>query len=322
MGIEHLILNLHLSFAISLSVSGLIIHVFLGLIVWFPVRFNSGKNNILSSIINILVTAIIVVLIWVYIPMYVSSALYPVDVQSIQFINNTVFYRIQTEILLFIVVLLVYYMIIYNTNLEETLANESKLKILVREAELNMLKSQVNPHFLFNSLNSVSLLTRKDPVRAREMIISLSEFLRYSLKYDENEMTTFREELSNMDRYLEIEKIRFGDKLKYKKEVDENILSEKVPNMILQPLFENAVKHGVYESIEPITIELFAKKTKGNLEISLKNNFDPEAIGRKGAGIGLKNTSERLHLLYGKSPLVYVSSKNGVFEVTLKIPKD
>ena len=176
--------------------------------------------------------------------------------EFIDFLNQSLPYRIITDVLFYIVLVLVYSLIVYSETFREKISNESNLRTLVREAELNALKAQINPHFLFNSLNSISLLTMRDPARAREMIIKLSEFLRYSLRFREDETTTVKEELENMKRYLDIEKIRFGDKLVYENFCDDAFLNASIPNMILQPLLENAVKHGVYESTDPILIRL------------------------------------------------------------------
>lgn len=197
---------------------------------------------------------------------------------------------------------------------------EADLKMRVREAELNMLKAQINPHFLFNALNSISLLTTRDPERAREMIIKLSDYLRYSLRYGEDSMITFREELDNMERYMDIEKIRFGKKLIYIKNISEKSLDKMVPNMILQPVLENAIKHGVYESIQPKHISIKSGVQDSELIIVIENEFDPENIPAKGAGIGLRNVTSRLQLLFNRSDLLNFRNYNGIFTVNITIP--
>jgi len=229
-------------------------------------------------------------------------------------------YRITSGILLFVVMLMVYYLIVYSRNLKERVRNEANLQASVKEAELNMLKSQVNPHFLFNSLNSVSSMTLHDPAGAREMIIKLSEFLRYSLKHTEKDKNPMKDEIENIQRYLDIEKVRFGDKLQFSIECDKTAENWSVPNMILQPLFENAVKHGVYESTEPVRIEMKCKVERGMLCIQITNNYDKDSPGRKGAGIGLKNIRERLKLMYGREDLMNFLKEDGSFTVKLFIP--
>jgi LytS/YehU family sensor histidine kinase len=226
-----------------------------------------------------------------------------------------------TGILYYGVTLLIYHLFIYSKELEAKDLNEAKLNLLVKESELNVLRSQLNPHFLFNSLNSISSLTISDPETARDMIIKLSEFLRYALKYGEREKTRFSDEINNIELYLQIEKIRFGEKLIFEKEIGKGCEQRLIPNMILQPLFENAVKHGVYESTEPITIRMFCETAGRKMEIHIRNNFDSSQVSRKGAGIGLRNVRNRLMLIYGRDDLVQIHKSENEFEVKLQIPQ-
>ncbi len=299
-----------------------LLHALIGLAIWFPVRFNPlSARNLLNPIVAIFVTGLLTVTVWVGLSYFILKSLFPLNDGYLLFLHSSLPNRIITDFLLYIVLVLVYSLIIYNVNLKDRISNEANLKTLVREAELNMLKAQINPHFLFNALNSISLLTKNDPVRAREMIIKLSDYLRYSLRSGEDSMITFQEEMDNMERYLEIEKIRFGEKLNYKKQIPEELLQLKIPNMILQPLLENAIKHGVYESTDPISVEVRAEILRNDLFLNVENTFDPENVPRKGSGIGLKNITSRLQLLYGRGDLLSYRKDNGKFHVDLKIPQ-
>jgi LytS/YehU family sensor histidine kinase len=271
-------------------------------------------------LLNFLTLGILVIVVWISSGFFLMKALFAHNEFVTQSIMLSVPYRITSGILLFILIMMVYYLIVYSRNLKEKIRNEAKLQTLVKEAELNMLKSQINPHFLFNSLNSVSSLTLNDPAGAREMIIKLSEFLRYSLKHTERNRNPLKDEIENIRRYLDIEKVRFGDKLQFNFGCDELSANWLVPNMILQPLFENAVKHGVYESTEPVRIEMNCNADEGFLVIRIRNNFDKDSPGRRGAGIGLKNIRERLKLLYGRDDLLQHSKEDGAFTVKLMIP--
>jgi LytS/YehU family sensor histidine kinase len=197
---------------------------------------------------------------------------------------------------------------------------EARLNTLLKESELNMLKSQINPHFLFNSLNSISSLTVINPEKAREMVIKLSDFLRYSVSSGAGNLTSLAEELENIKRYLEIEKIRFGDKLVYELNVNPQCVEQKIPVMILQPLYENAIKHGVYESTNQVLIETECRVNSGCSEIRIVNDFDPDAIPRIGAGVGLNNIRERLRLTYHRNDLLKTFKEGNRFYVELKIP--
>jgi LytS/YehU family sensor histidine kinase len=153
------------------------------------------------------------------------------------------------------------------------------------------------------------------------MLNHLSDFLRYSLQKSNADLISLREELKNMNRYLEIEKVRFGSRLICETELDKLCLDMKLPAMILQPIYENAIKHGLYESIEPVTIGTSCKLKNGNLEISIINNYDPEAIAPKGERLGLENVSNTLRNIYNQDQLLTITRENNHFEVSLIIPQ-
>lgn len=197
---------------------------------------------------------------------------------------------------------------------------EFELQSLLKDSELRLLKSQINPHFIFNSLNSISALALSKPDLAREMVIKLSDFLRYSLDKDSIQMNTLGQEIENATLYLDIEKVRFGSKLSVEKEVSSECLDVQVPNLILQPLFENAIKYGVHESLDKVIIKLKCEPKEDVLHISIENNFDSEAISSSGAGIGLKNVSRRLSLVFERTDLLQVNKNGNVFSVMIKIP--
>ena len=320
--IEHYFFYIDTSYAFVDSLTSGVIHAVIGLAVWYPVRFNPvSMANVVSPLINITATGLFTVFIWVGSAYLLLHNIFASDDLFIDFLNRSLPYRIVTDFLFYIVLVLVYSLMVYSVNLNQKLSDEASLRSLVRDAELNALKAQINPHFLFNSLNSISLLTMRDPGKAREMIIKLSDFLRYSLRSGDDETTTLKVELENMKRYLDIERIRFGDKLLYENTCDETLLDSSIPNMILQPLLENAVKHGVYESTDPISIHLSVTGTRTSIEIIVVNDFDPEATPRKGAGIGLNNIKERLRLLYGRDDLLSFVKEQSKFTVRLVVPQ-
>ena len=217
------------------------------------------------------------------------------------FLNKSLVWRAILGGLVYLVLVLIYYLVSNNQKLQERAQQEERLKSLVREAELNMLKSQINPHFLFNSLNSISSLTMSNPEEARDMIIRLSDFLRYSLKHRENEYVPLKEELGRMKDYLAIEKIRFGDKLRYEINISGECETFPVPTMIFQPLFENAIRHSVYESVEPVTIRFDCRPENGFMKTVVSNDYDPSIPTRKGTGVGLQNVRQRIRTcLQGK----------------------
>jgi two-component system LytT family sensor kinase len=313
--------DVQLYVAITDSLVFNILYALLAVTIWYPIRYSNPEGKLTFRIaITYLVVGVVVVTGWLYLGYTILKGILVNQEAYFQFLNDSFIARLATGILYYGVTLLIYHLFIYAKELEAKKLNETNLNLLVKESELNVLRSQLNPHFLFNSLNSISYLTVSDPARAREMIIKLSEFLRYALKHGEREKTKLAEEISNIELYLQIEKIRFGDKLVFEKEVSELCAEGLIPNMILQPLFENAVKHGVYESTEPITIKMVCRGEQAGMHIEISNNYDPDQVSRKGAGIGLKNVRNRLMLIYGRDDLVRVEKSGNLFSVQLFIP--
>src|SRR6202035_5338299 len=161
--------------------------------------------------------------------------------------------------------------------------------VLARDAELKALKAQVNPHFLFNSLNSISALTSVDPARAREMCILLAEFLRMTLGLGEKASIPLSEELSLLHRYLAIERVRFGARLRMEEEVQEASKSIQLPPLLLQPLVENAITHGIANLPDGGHVRLSGQSQNGRVLLAIENTFDPESTPMRKGGLGLKN---------------------------------
>jgi two-component system LytT family sensor kinase len=196
---------------------------------------------------------------------------------------------------------------------------------LLLKARMDALTSQINPHFLFNTLNTVSSLIRFDPDMARGVVLKLSNILRRLLRKHET-FVPLREELSFIDDYLDIEVIRFGrDKLQIFKEVDEETLEEFVPSMLLQPIVENAIKHGLAPRLEGGQIHVRTQRRNGRLTIDIEDNgmgIPPERLAEVyGGGIGISNVHERLRLLYGDQFKMDIRSQSGEgTQIHLEIP--
>jgi sensor histidine kinase YesM len=293
----------------------------LGLSLWFVIRYNTpGQKSRFNFIFNHLTSFTLFIVIWLAVSVSLLSLLFQEQPGYSGFMTASIPVRLISGVLLYVLLGLTYYLLIYYTNLQEKLKKEAALNTLLKESELNMLRSQINPHFLFNSLNSISALTLTDPERSREMLIKLSDFLRYSVSVSAGTVTSLSEELDNMRRYLEIEKIRFGEKLSYTLHCHGECLNRAIPVMLLQPVYENAIKHGVYESTEVVNVETRCFLQDDHTEITIVNDFDPEAIPRKGAGLGLKNIRERLRLTYHRDDLVRFWTEGSQFFVQLRVP--
>lgn len=319
--ILHYLLDMSVSYAVSDTSAYISFYFLLGIGIWYPIKFialeqNKGFRVIVNHFIGALVTAAI----WVYAGYFVISSAVNLTEQESVFLSESLIWRFNIGILFYIVIVSIYYVITYSNNFREKLEHEKQLEALVRDSELRSLKYQINPHFIFNSLNSISSLTLTDPELAREMTIKLSTFMRNTLSKNEQQMNKLTEEIQNLKLYMEIEKVRFGEKLEFVESVNDECKQIEVPNMILQPLIENAIKHGVYESTETITITLSCKLEKEYFLITVQNNFDPEGVSRKGKGIGLKNIRNRLKLIYNQDNLLTFDKLDNIFTVRIYIP--
>jgi two-component system, LytTR family, sensor kinase len=303
------------------GISSLIIYSGITLAMWYPFSFiNNGRNSTTIIATNLFIIGVISVGVWLLVSRTIMITLLPDDIGYKSFWLATLPYRIGTGIFIYCLVILTYYLSITLKNLAEKDSREARLESIVKETELQMLRSQINPHFLFNSLNSISSLTITDPEKAREMVIKLSEFMRYSLSKKIDQSIPLRKELENLGLYLEIEKVRFGKRLITEEYIDEECLYINIPNMLLQPLYENAIKHGVYESTEIVRITTRIGIKDEYMIIEISNDFDPDFIPLTGTGTGLMNVRRRMELSYGKSGYINTRKENNIFSVILYIP--
>lgn len=205
---------------------------------------------------------------------------------------------------------------------EEILQRKSDAEKLAREAELTTLRQQLQPHFLFNSLNSISALAGTRPEEARKMIQQLSDFLRGTIKRDDQQMIPLADELKHLELYLEIEKVRFGHRLSTQVDKQEGVEKLKLPALLLQPLVENAIKFGLYDTTGDIVIRIKASDLNGTLVLAVENPFDPTtAMPQQGTGFGLSSIQRRLYLLFGRNDLLTTRQDGTLFISEVKIPQ-
>lgn len=305
------------------SLVSLLIYSGIGLSLWYPFRFfNSGETRITALISNLVASGALSITLWILITKFIMTTVLPEQNNYQAYWAATFPYRVGSGVFIYGLIILTYYLIESLTNLSEKKAKEAQLESLVKETELKMLRSQINPHFLFNSLNSISSLTITDPEKARDMVVKLSEFMRYALSRKDEQPVSLQAELENLRLYLDIEQVRFGDKLTTEENIESNCLDFKIPVMLLQPLYENAVKHGVYESTESVRIITQARIVDGYFEITISNNYDSSPSLKRGTGTGLLNVSRRLELFYGNKASIKSTKENGIYTVCLYIPTE
>ncbi len=294
----------------------------LGVALWYPVFYNDlEKHSFANLIISHISIMALTLLFWISLSIFILRTIFEESDPYLSALEQGIPWRVFTGVFFYFALIMVYYLLIYAYNLRDHIMQESRLREKINEAELQTLKSQINPHFLFNSLNSISSLTITNPEKAHDMIIKLSGFLRYSLAHDPNNLIPLKKEIENMESYIAVEKVRFGDKLVFEANIHDACQEHNVPFLILQPLIENAIKHGVYESLEPVTVKVSCKEIEDKkVLITVENGFDASAIPRKGTGTGIKNIKERLKIIYQLDELFTFEKTDNYFKVNLVIP--
>lgn len=312
-----------INISITDSIISLLIYSGIALSLWYPFRFfNTGPNKPAVLISDLVVTAAISVVIWIVLTRFLLNMIFQEDINYSTYWDATFSYRLGSGVFLYCLTIMTYYLFVNINRLSEKNAREARLESLLKETELKMLRSQINPHFLFNSLNSISALTITDPEKARNMVIKLSDFMRYSLSEKEERPVSLRSELENLRLYLDIEKVRFGDRLETEEYIDDGCSDIRIPVMLLQPLYENAIKHGVYESTETVKIITSASLSGGIMELSISNNFGSGSASVKGTSTGLINVTRRLELIYGNKSSLQILKGKGIFTVRIFIPAE
>jgi two-component system, LytTR family, sensor histidine kinase AlgZ len=222
--------------------------------------------------------------------------------------------------LLYLLAVAYYYVLLSLEASREAETRVMQTSILARDAELKALKAQVNPHFLYNSLNSISALTSIAPAKAQEMCILLADFLRMTLGLGEKASITLGEEVQLLDHFLAIEKIRFGDRLQMHEDIQEESRAAQIPPLLLQPLVENAVGHGIANLLEGGSVSVTTRCADNRLTVLVENSCDIDATHSRRGGRGLANVRRRLEARYGKGADMRVSAVEGIFKVYLALP--
>jgi hypothetical protein len=295
--------------ALLLSAAPCVLYAFLCLMPWYICRSLPIMGTApLRLMTNHLGSAILASAFWV------GSAQLMASVMGLERqLTPAIPHLIAVGLLLYVLSVALHYVLL-------ALEAQREAALLARDAELRALKSQINPHFLFNCLNSISALTTSDPGRAREMCVRLSEFLRNTLGLGERESISWREEIELARTYLEVERVRFGQRLEVEMDVAEECTDCRVPALVLQPLVENAIKHGIATLVDGGVIRLESRVAAGALEISVENGYDPEAPAPRRSGLGLRNVRERLRARFGAGAGVITSAENNVFRAEMKFP--
>jgi LytS/YehU family sensor histidine kinase len=310
--------------ALALVVPLAPLYAALCLVAWYPTRATPIQTSgFIRLVVTQLAAATLVSSVWMFIALVYISGL--VLIERFQNINShaalaKIIFGI--GVLLYLLSVALHYVLSSIERSHEAEEQAQEARVLARDAELRALKAQINPHFLFNSLHSISALTTVDAARAREMCITLADFLRSTLGLGEKTLVPLEEEISLIRRFLAVEKVRFGQRLRVHEEIDMEALSCLVPPLLLQPLVENSVGHGIANLPEGGTIRISAHNGPGRLELAVENDFDPEYRSKRRQGIGMANVRERLLSRYGKEASFTAGPSGSQFRVRLSFPAE
>src|SRR5437762_5087543 len=311
--------------ATALAVSVFLFYAFLCLSAWYPCRATPlGRVSFLRLLLTHLSAAVLISFVWTQAGAALSYAiLSPEKFEAIRTQFRPQLNSIFTiGVLLYLLSVAFHYVLIAMENSRHAEAQAVETTMLARDAELKALKAQLNPHFLFNSLNSISALTSIDPARARDMCVLLGDFLRTTLRVGEHPLIPFSEELGLLERFLSIEKVRFGTRLRTEEAIEEEARKCLLPPLLLQPLIENAVARGIANLPEGGTVRIEARCNNGRMFITIENSFDPDAPPKRGNGMGQRNVRERLEARYGKEASLRVSAEGERYEATVTLPAE
>jgi two-component system LytT family sensor kinase len=299
------------------------------LVLWAVTRMPLERDNWvrnallhipISIVLGVLLTALGRVLIWLYWGWPLDKPL------TFESVVRFVIANFTEAIGIYMLIALTGYAFSYYRRFSEGQVRTLQLEAQLSQAQLHALKMQLHPHFLFNTLHSISALLNKDADAARKMITRLGDFLRLTLENSGSQEVTLRQEMEFLSCYLEIERIRFQDRLVTRMDVAQQTLDAKVPNLILQPIVENAIRHGIAPRSTPGLIEIEAKQRNGTLRIQIRDNGPGLSAHRTSEnvfkkGLGLANTETRLDQLYGRTHRFNLSDNpDGGLIVTLEIP--
>ena len=310
--------------AALLSIPLALVYAFVCLSAWYPCRLNPLQETTLFGLMGIHLPAAAVAgglwmslaLVWAMILAQAQPGL-----ASREIFEESWPLILTVGVLLYLLAVVLHYMLIAFETSREAQERALELTALRREAELQAFKAQIDPHFLFNSLNSISALCGTDPAGARQMTIRLGDFLRTSLKMDSRDLIPLAEELELASSYLEIERVRFGDRLRVETEVDELAAKALVPALLTQPIIENALKHGIAHLLEGGTLRITGTSEGDLIVLAITNPVDhdrpPSAMGTR---IGLANVRGRLDLLYGERARLDVEEPEGSYVVRISLP--
>jgi hypothetical protein len=309
--------------AAALTVPLCFVYAFLCLAAWYPCRATPLESSgFLKLLLTHFTAAVVVSAVWVQLAKGLATGLERwagfsgLDERAAKYLPLLWV----TGVLLYVLSVTFHYVLLAERASREAQERALEARVLARDAELKALRAQVNPHFLFNCLHSISALTSADAGKAREMCILLADFLRTTLRVGGQQSITIQEELALIRGYLAIEKVRFGARVKMEEQVEIEAMGLLLPPLLLQPLVENAIRHGIANLPEGGVIGLTVRRDADSVSILVENSFDPDTPSAIKTGLGLDNVRRRLHARYGDNANVAYGADGNLFSVSLRLP--
>jgi two-component system, LytTR family, sensor histidine kinase AlgZ len=299
------------------------LYAFICLAAWYPCRLVPIGPTPLARVVAIhAVAAALSALLWLSLAVtwVVLLDQFPAFADVGERFPSLVAVLVPAGLLLYVLAAALHYLVIAFEEQRQAERRELELEVTAREAELKALRAQIDPHFLFNAINSIAALTTAKPAAAREMCVALAQFLRESLRVGGCSDIPLAEELALAGSYLAIEQVRFGSRLRVEEQVEDACRHCSVPPLILQPLVENAVSRGIAGLIDGGVVRIAARLAGERLSLAVENPFDHQAPSRKGEGVGLANVRERLAAVYKGEAEIEVAAGDGLFRVRLEMP--
>ena len=320
---DHVILLYWFDFPLSVAiVDSLISNVpllWVCLLVMNTIRYYLPERE---QYLNILVMCIVLTLLWLLLSKWLLGLSLNNFVNYEEFLNRSLIIRFSIGLLVLGIVTMMGINWFAWQEYQKNEERKTDAEKLAKEAELFKLRQQLQPHFLFNSLNSINALIGSRPEEARKMVQQLSDFLRGTIKKEETQWVDLQEEIQYLQLYLDIEKVRFGNRLATIINISDATQTMKLPALLLQPVVENAIKFGLYDTMGETIIRLETSEKEGELIIKVSNPFDPETSSPKqGTGFGLKSVQRRLYLLFARNDLLVTEAKDNIFTTVVKIPQ-
>jgi len=301
-----------------------VVYAFMCLAAWYPCRSAPlSKASFAKVVVTQLAAAGLSAMLWLFLAdtWVVFLEQFPAFAGAGERFPHLVAVLLAAGVVLYALAAALHYLLIGFEEARRAERTALELEVLAREAELRALRAQIDPHFLFNALNAVSSLITAEPAAARTMCLELGEFLRESLRLGGVATIPLAEELRLAERYLAVERVRFGARLRVEREVSDGATTCAVPPLMLQPLVENAVRHGIAHMVDGGVVRIAARCSGSRLHLTVENPVCPGSPEPHRAGLGLANVRKRLAALYGSEGTLDARVSEGAFRVEVMVPE-